>query len=229
MELIEMQSNLAENNMYHLPSSFLMSEDKSGGKSDSMPGLVYPSAFRGNWIGVDFIGFMKEAASLGLSWPALLLRKVVVDMTREVSAPNTLVCYMKYAHMLKVLFLSDEEQITESCHSLFQNGEGYLEKGNSITRPVIMRPVAFWKGNGKATALWPGGSDGWEHSLSDPRVLDAGRFLEYSSTPRSSVQVQGNIDRPGSDLMTIPLAPVTMFDYEGVIYVHSNSWFSYPS
>jgi hypothetical protein len=194
-----------------------------------MPGLVYPSAFRGNWIGVDFIGFMKEAASSGLSWPALLLRKVVVDMTREAPAPNTLVCYMKYAHMLKVLFLSEEDQGKGYNHSLFLDGKDYLDSGDSISRPVIMRPVAFWKGNGKAIALWPGGSDGWAHTLSDPRVLDAGRFLDYSSIPRSNVQVPGNIDRPGSDLMTIPLAPVTMFDYEGVIYVHSNSWFSYPS
>lgn len=229
MELREMQNNLAINNMYQLPRNFFMGEIGSDLKAPSAPGLVYPSSFRGNWVGVDFIGFMREAAIAGIPWPALLLRKVVVDLVNEAPAPGTLVCYMKYAHMLKVLFLSEEDRVTGSHHSLFLDGKDYLDSGDRISRPVIIRPVAFWNGSGRAMALWPGGNDGCEHSLSDPRVLDAGNFLDYSSSPRSSVQVSGNIDRPGSDLMTIPLAPVSMFDYEGVIYLYNNSWFSYPS
>ncbi len=225
-----MQNNLAKSSMYNLPESFLMGAGEKREKTGNMPGLVYPSFFKGSWIAVDFIGFMKEAASVGISWPVLLLRSVVVDLVRENPAPNTLVCYMRYAHMLKVLFLSDEGCTDNNCgHRLFREYQGYLAEGNKISRPVIIKPVAFWDGKGMVMALWPGGKDGCAHYASDPRILDAGNFLDYSSFPRSMLSMSCNIDRPGSDQMSIPLEPVSMFEYDGVIYTHGNSWFSYPS
>lgn len=222
-----MKNNLASKSRFSIPESFFMGMKEADEKSDSIPGLVHPSFFKGYWIGIDFLGFMREAASEGFSWPVLLLRRIVVDLAREDPAPNTLVCYMRYAHILKVLFLSSEACDHDCPHRLFRDDPGYISEGNSISRSVIIRPVAFWNGKGRVRALWPGGKDGYDHKASDPRILDAGNFLEYSSFPRSQVSFPDNIDRPGADQMSIPLEPVSMFEYDGVIYTHDNCWFSY--
>ena len=219
----------ARNNIYNLPKSFIMSMEHNGGNRSPMPGLVHPSSFRGSWIAVDFIDFLKESASAGIPWPALLLHKVVADMVREETSSGTLVCYMKYAHMLKVLFIADDEEPSgNNSHSVFTDGKGYLEQGTRITRPIIIRPVAFWDDSEKATAIWPAGPDDCSNDASNPMVLDAGNFLDYSSLPLSRVPFPSNVDKPGSDQMTIPLGPVSMFEYDGLLYVHRNRWFSYP-
>jgi len=224
-----MNKNLtAKDRIYNLPESFLATMKHSGERLGSMPGLVCPSTFRGSWIAIDFIDLLRESASVGIPWPELLIRKVVVDMVREEPVSGTLVCYLKYAHMLKIIFLSNDESHSGGSHSLFSCGRGYLGRGKNITRPVIIRPIALWDSDDKATALWPAAPDGCCHEAGNPMVLDAGNFLDYSCMPMSCVTMPANVDGPGSDRMSIPIGPLSMFQYEELLYVYRNRWFSYP-
>lgn len=174
---------------------------------------------------IAFGPFRDDSQRSAIPWHLRVVQTAVIGLwnQRRTREP-ILACYAVFDWMIKLYIVRRRGGQPPGVFHAVRDLPGYLECGREIM-PLgpWLRPIVAWEPPSVMLVLWPPGADG---SIVEPRVLDSGCMLGYSSYPASDHLNGGAIEKAGLDYVIVPGVDHDVFEVNGKEYHFTNRWFN---